>query len=361
MAVSQLGTPTGNTGNTASVSVSHTVAAGSNVVTYIFVWSANETTHSSISFAGQTPTRINTDPAGMYVYRVISPSAGATSFTCTLSQAAAWSAVVVSYQGVDTADPDDTPLTHEIHSDPVAPITVTVTTATGDRAVAFAFIVADQISAATDSTLIIGHAGIDGGFVSTAVVYRDSNGSVPVGATSTSFCCDSYIVGFNINAAGAGAAYTITCDQGSYSLTGRDAGLVKQTPQMAAEQGTYTLIGSDAYREIQVNMEQGSYALSGQDAGLTIPVNNLVIVCETGTYTYTGAEAYRDIYQNMEAGSYNLTGQDVALSRNFILALDAGSYGLEGFPAGLIWDGQPDAPPARPIMRRRFFGSRLGR
>jgi hypothetical protein len=361
MAVSTLGTPTSNIGTSTSISVAHTVAAGSNRVTYIFVYSAGDTTHSALSFAGQTPTLVGTQLAGLHVYRVVSPATGATNFTCTISDTATWSAYVVSYQGVDIADPDDALLTNEIHSDPVAPIAVTITTATGDRAVAFALIVGDQISADANSTLVLGTGGIDGGFTSTAVVYRDNNGSIPVGATSSNFCCDSFIVGFNVNAAATGAAFTLTCDQGGYTLTGRDAGLVKQTPQLTAEHGTYTLIGSDAYREIQVNMERGQYDLTGQEAELTTPIENLVLVCETGVYTFTGSEGFRDIFINMEGGSYALTGQTANLNRNFIIDLDHGTYSKEGFNAGLIWDGQPDAPPARPIMRRRFFGYRLGR
>jgi len=241
------------------------------------------------------------------------------------------------------------------------PLTVTVSTVTGERALAFGLVIGSNIGPHTGSTQLLEAESIDTAFQSTILVYQDGNGSVTPGFTSTDSCCDSYIIGFNVNAAGTGAAYTITCDQGSYGLTGRDAGLVKQTPSLNAESGSYTLIGSDAYREIQVNMEFATYTLTGQDVDLVTPIENLVLVAEMGLYELQGSEGFRDIYINMEGGSYSLNGQDVRLSRDYRVVLEQALYTMDGFAAGLIWDGQPDAPPARAIMRRRFFGYRLGR
>ncbi len=362
MAVSQLGTPTGNSGSGTSPSCAHTVASGSNVVSYIFLYAGNDTTVTSPLFAGVTPTLVNTPGDGdMHIYRVVSPSTGSTSFTATMSDFGLWSVFIYTLQGVDIADPDDTVQVFHDAADPVAPNTVVVSTATGDRVVAFGLIVGANIAANSGSTVVLEAESIDTAYLSSVLVMQDGNGTVTIGLDSSDFCCDSYVEAFNVNAAGSGAAYELDLDQGSYALNGQVAGLAAQAKQLVAEFGSYTLLGSDAYREIQMNAEFGSYSLNGQVVDLTTPIENVSLVAEFGTYTLTGAEAFRDIFINMDSGSYSFNGQTAGLAYGRRLTTENGLYNIEGFPAALLWDGAPDSPPPRFTMRRRFFGYRLGR
>lgn len=160
-------------------------------------------------------------------------------------------------------------------------------------------------------------------------------------------------------AAAGGTAYTLTAEQGSYSLTGQNAGLIKGF-RITANQGSYTLLGQDAYVAIEMNADQGSYSLTGQDANVVKSGPSLS--AESGSYTLTGFDTLRRLSMLAASGSYALTGQNANLVPSRRLTAEYGSYSLNGRNATLLDNGVPDAGDTRRIlMGRHFYGWRLNR
>jgi hypothetical protein len=131
----------------------------------------------------------------------------------------------------------------------------------------------------------------------------------------------------------------ITAEQGSYALTGQDVTFIYGgSYSFTAETGFYTLIGSAALVDIGMSAESGSYTLTGQDATLTYsPLNNYSLIAESGSYT--------------------LTGQEVNLLRHRTITADQGQYNLTGFATGFSWSG---APATGYSNRSLSIGLRLG-
>ena len=142
--------------------------------------------------------------------------------------------------------------------------------------------------------------------------------------------------------------YVLTCEAGSYSLTGTNADLtVKRNYVLACGAGNYLITGTDATLTVQRNYtlvcEPGSYSLTGTD--ITFGNSKAYsLTCEAGAYTLTGSSVSFVVQRNYslacEAGSYSLTGTDVTLTytqgaQNFTLACETGSYALTGTNAGL--------------------------
>lgn len=154
--------------------------------------------------------------------------------------------------------------------------------------------------------------------------------------------------------------YTLTCSQGSFTLTGQDA-IVTAQRTMAAAQGSYTLSGQAANLNVGylLTATQGSYALTGQDAALTAQrtmtaaqgsftvtgqdaalTTQRTLVASQGTYSVTGQDVALTAQRTLTAaqGSYALTGQDAVLSRGISVALDSGTFTLVGQDATLKAD-----------------------
>lgn len=162
----------------------------------------------------------------------------------------------------------------------------------------------------------------------------------------------------------SGTSYTLTADQGSYSLTGQAANLLENRIVTAAQgsyiltgqnanltystasvllaaQGSYTLIGSDALVDTSMNADQGSYTLTGFDANLVYtPLN---------AYTLVAAQ-----------GSYSLTGFTANLLENTVLVANKGQYNLTGNFAILTWSGAPVISDGLNITKRLYLGMRIG-
>lgn len=139
-------------------------------------------------------------------------------------------------------------------------------------------------------------------------------------------------------------AYSLTCDSGSYALNGQTVGLVYNQLLAAAQgsyslngqnvtltygnaarvlecdQGSYTLIGSNALVDLAMVLAQGSYGLTGQ----TVDLN------------YAPIDAY---ILGADQGAYALNGQVVDFTSSRILPINQGSYNLSGQPVGLIYSG----------------------
>jgi len=145
-----------------------------------------------------------------------------------------------------------------------------------------------------------------------ACVYKDGATSVTLNWTHN-FTVGNYIVPVFVHAAAAPSGYTLTCAQGSYTVTGQTAG-TKAGRKLALAQGSYTLSGSTAS------------LLEGRN-----------IACAQGSYTLTGSTAYADYAITCAAGSYTLSGQAAALRAARLLALAQGAYTLTGQDVALLY------------------------
>lgn len=91
-----------------------------------------------------------------------------------------------------------------------------------------------------------------------------------------------------IQSGGGPTAYTLTCDAGSFTLSGQDATLTK-TSILVADAGSFSLTGQDATLALGrvLTAEAGSYALTGQDAGLTLtPAAEAPRIVSDGTFIW---------------------------------------------------------------------------
>jgi len=138
-----------------------------------------------------------------------------------------------------------------------------------------------------------------------------------------------------------GSGYTITADQGTYSLAGQTVGLLA-TRAITAEQGTYSLAGQDV-------------TLTKETPG------QFVMTADGGSYAWVGEDALADYAMNADGGTYSLAGQAVGFSRTFpqaySLTVDAGIYGWTGRSVRLVWSGEPVVPSRGAGI---YMGMRIG-
>ena len=169
-------------------------------------------------------------------------------------------------------------------------------------------------------------------------------------------------------------SYSLTADQGTYSVSGQDVAWSRNYVLPAA-QGTYTFTGQDAALASSLRVlvaGQGSYVISGQDAAFSRASNastpapfphlsllgglgsNLLIAGQ-GSYTFSGQDASLKVAHVLSAasGTYTVSGQVAALSPSlggggdaaplphlglllqaftdsYTLTADAGSYSIIG-------------------------------
>lgn len=128
----------------------------------------------------------------------------------------------------------------------------------------------------------------------------------------------------------SGPTYTLSCTNGSFTLTGQSTGLVCSR-NIAATQGTFTLSGQavslTAARKIAAG--QGSFALTGQDVDL---VTSSSLSAEHGSFSLTGQSVALTTARKLlcSAGAFTLTGQAVGLSRGRVLPAGQVSFTLSG-------------------------------
>jgi len=141
--------------------------------------------------------------------------------------------------------------------------------------------------------------------------------------------------------------YSLVCSAGSYSLTGTDTTFeVKRNYTLACGTGSYNLTGSDiSFEETKfytLTCDSGSYLLSGTNATLD-PTFHYVLECSAGSYALVGSDI---AFGNTKAytlacssGSYVTTGTSLEfdVTRNYIFTLEVGAYSLDGTDAILEW------------------------
>jgi hypothetical protein len=138
--------------------------------------------------------------------------------------------------------------------------------------------------------------------------------------------------------ADAVSGYTLTCDGGSYALTGQAVNaLFGRLISMAS--GSYALTGQDAslHKGFTLVAAEGSYLVTGQAASLL--KTNLISI-GAGNYVLTGQDAglRKGRTLQADAGSYAITGQVVNLKKDSKIAIEAGEYLLSGQAVGFLAD-----------------------
>lgn len=127
-----------------------------------------------------------------------------------------------------------------------------------------------------------------------------------------------------------GASYSLTAEQGSYTLTGQAATL-RASRRLTAAQGTYSHSGQAAVLRASRKLAaaQGSYAHTGQAANLRADRR---LSAAQGSYSHTGqAAALRRSFTLVAGqGSYTITGQDAALRASRVLVAGQGVYTHSG-------------------------------
>ena len=130
-------------------------------------------------------------------------------------------------------------------------------------------------------------------------------------------------------------AYSLTIEAGSYTITGTVANLEYHSV-IDIGAGSYSISGTAASLEYHsvVSIEAGSYSLTGTAASLEY---HSLVGIGSGSYSISGTDANLEYHQlfNAEAGSYTITGADATLVYSIRIGAESGSYAITGTAANL--------------------------
>lgn len=134
-----------------------------------------------------------------------------------------------------------------------------------------------------------------------------------------------------------GAAYFLTADAASFTITGQAAGLLKGS-NLVSDAGSYLITGESAGLKLGKNLlaGQGVFQIDGQSVILG---RSSVAGHDTGEFHINGVSATLNLNRNLQvgAGSYSISGQDV----NFSIGA-TGQYSIEA-EVGLFYISGKDA------------------
>lgn len=156
-------------------------------------------------------------------------------------------------------------------------------------------------------------------------------------------------------------AYTLTCESGSFGLTGSSVDLVysgtdpilacdagsfvftgatadfQRGRRLEASAGSFALTGDEMLVDVSIACDSGSFALSGSDVTLIDSGSAAVLSCDAGSFTLTGAGVALEVGRALvaDAGSFSLSGVDIGFPRGWNLIADAGSFSLTGTDVSL--------------------------
>jgi hypothetical protein len=223
--------------------------------------------------------------------------ASETDPSITLSAAQEVVASVARFTGVDTSVPIDVAVSYTNHAgtqnNGIAPDILTVT----NGAVWVAGLVNDDDrenrtggagmslirSAASNDAATGNGVGLHWRYEEVATAGQTGTETFNLTAAEE---CEAFSVA--LRPASGGNTYSITADQGSYTLTGQVATFLAPTEILNAEFGTYSLLGSEGAVDVEMNADQGAYALSGQVADIENPKT---LTAVQGAYALTGQNA----------------------------------------------------------------------
>ena len=138
----------------------------------------------------------------------------------------------------------------------------------------------------------------------------------------------------------ATAAYSLTCDQASFTLSVQAVSLLRGL-KLTCDQASYTLSGQAAglLRAERILCFAGSFWMPGQACTLEYtPVTGVTLTCDQASFTLTGQDATFTHTFNLacDQASFTLTGQAASLARGYVLAAVYASYTLTGQDAAYL-------------------------
>jgi hypothetical protein len=137
---------------------------------------------------------------------------------------------------------------------------------------------------------------------------------------------------------GAASGYTLTAAQGSLTLSGQAAGLLKGS-SIPVSNGSFSFTGQAAgfLRGSKLTAAQGSFVLTGEAAGL---LRSCKISSAFGSFVLTGQAvgltAARKL--SVDYGAFSFSGQSATLTKSAVNTLTAlcGTFALSGQAVGLM-------------------------
>ncbi len=173
----------------------------------------------------------------------------------------------------------------------------------------------------------------------------------PAGVTEYSLTCESGSFSLTGQTAGTLKDSKVSIDPGSFNLAGQTAGTLKDS-KLGIGSGSFGLTGQTAgtLKDSKLGADSGSFGLTGQTAGT---LKDSKIPIGAGAHAITGKDA--DLFKGQkmaaDAGSYDLAGQIVALLKSGRLSVEPGAYELTGLDADLIYTESRGV--YLPLLRRR--------
>lgn len=134
--------------------------------------------------------------------------------------------------------------------------------------------------------------------------------------------------------------YTLTCQSGSFNLSGQSAVLTR-TKLLIASSGSFTYTGKSAalVRGRVLTSQAGSFSLSGQSATIK---RDRKLTASNGAFSYTGQQVtlLRSKLLVGQTGGFSLNGQQATITytpgaTNYTLTANGGSFTLSGQSASL--------------------------
>lgn len=295
--------------------VAHTPAGTPSVAYAIVTFIEGGVLSTAPTYAGATMTLVGQSTSGgsnihESIWRKTSPSSGTQNCVVAANPSSYSHVTVVTYEGSDTSTPESGLVQGDSTT---GNRSVNISSATGDE-VLFGY--GHRFGGATVGGTTVSLSNVD---PMAGAAYQSLNGYVPGATTSTITLTadaeESALVAFNVKAAAGGGAYTLTCTQQSYALTGNATGLLAGRVLTATQQ-SYTLTG------IAVTL---TYTSSGA----------YTLTCTSQSYTLTGYDVA--LTPQSPPAVYVLTGNDVALlSSTRVLTCDVQTYALTGVATGFL-------------------------
>ena len=137
----------------------------------------------------------------------------------------------------------------------------------------------------------------------------------------------------------SGPTYTLTCQSGSFTLTGTNVGLLSSR-LLTCQSGSFTLTGQNvglSYNRV-LSCSSGGFNLTGQDIDLLV---SRLLTCQSGSFTLAGSDADLLVHRvlSCESASFTLTGQDADLLASRLLSCQSGTFVLTGQDIDLLYSG----------------------
>lgn len=298
---------------------SFTVANQSNRLLLVWInWLRNGTEISTApTYAGVSLTHVANYvmTAGPYgsLWRLVAPATGANNLVIT-HNGSTFTAFIGSYYGVDQTTPLGT-VSSDVAFGPATSTSLSPASAVGDLIVGFLNKNGGTSLAATGTGATLRQSGDDADLDGIAG-FADQTAAAS--STTGGFSWTTNAGGVHARVAikaTAGSSYSLTCDAGSFTLTGNATGLTAQRLLTAAV-GSFTLTGNDT------TLTYGSAA-------------SHTLTCAVGAFTLTGITVA--LTPQSPPGVFTLTGYDVGLlASTRLLTCDVGSFTLTGNATGTL-------------------------